>query len=140
MRTVETFTVADTMAGVRAAIAEFERFGRSHGVPRAAAWRVQLAIDEILSNIVRHASPRGPAPIAMTFSLEDGVVAVEIVDSAEAFNPLLEPAPDTTSPLDERQPGGLGISLVRRLMDETLYERRDDRNHFVMRCLPHADC
>ena len=56
------------------------------------------------------------------------------------FNPLLAPRPDTTSALLDRQPGGLGLLLVRRLMDETLYERRNDRNHLLLKCGPdHAD-
>jgi serine/threonine-protein kinase RsbW len=66
-------------------------------------------------------------------------VAIEIVDQAEAFNPLLAPPPDTSSPLDERKPGGLGIALVRQLMDDTRYERRNDRNYFTMRWRPDAD-
>ena len=133
-----TLSVPATAAGVREAILAFERFGRTHQVPPGARWRVPLALDEILSNIVRHGAPAGPG-IDMTFSVAAGMVAVEIVDAAPAFNPLLAPPPDTNSPLPERQPGGLGIALVRRLMDETSYERRGGRNHFVMRCGAHAD-
>jgi serine/threonine-protein kinase RsbW len=149
---VVTLSVPATAAGVRQAILAFERFGRAHQVSAGAGWRVQLALDEILSNIVRHGAPAGPATapaapviapaapvIAMTFSFDAGMVAVEIVDAAAPFNPLLAPPPDTVSPLAQRQPGGLGIALVRRLMDETSYERRDGHNYFVMRCGAHAD-
>ena len=139
MRSVETFSVPVTMAGVREAILAFERFGRAHGVSEGAAWRVPLALDEILSNIVRHPVSAGQAPIDVTFSVEDDVVAVEIVDATGPFNPLLAPPPETTGPLEQRRPGGLGIALVRQLMDETLYERRDNRNHFVMRYGAHGD-
>jgi serine/threonine-protein kinase RsbW len=139
MQTTQTVTVPTTLAGVREAIAAFERFGRSNGVARGAGWRMQLALDEILSNVVRHAQPGEGTTLDMIFSLDEGMVGVEIVDKAGAFNPLLAPAPDTSSSLQDRQPGGLGIALVRRLMDETLYVRRDDRNHFVMRCGRHAD-
>lgn len=127
------------MAGVRQAIDAFERFGRAHAVPAETGWRVQLALDEILSNIVRHGDEGAAAGVDMTFSLDDGVIAVEIVDGTAPFNPLLAPAPDTSSALQDRRPGGLGLALVRRLMDEALYERRDNLNHFVMRCGPHAD-
>ena len=135
---VVTLSVPGTPAGVREAILAFERFGRATGVPAGTGWRVQLAIDEILSNIVRHGAP-GTANVDMTFSLDEGIVAVEIVDATAPFNPLLAPAPDTSRPLADREPGGLGIALVRKLMDETLYERRDNHNYFVMRCGPHAD-
>jgi serine/threonine-protein kinase RsbW len=133
-----TLSVPATLAGVREAILAFERFGHAHQVSRETGWRIQVALDEILSNIVRHGAPAAAA-IEMTFSLEAGRVSVEIVDSTAAFNPLLAPPPDTVSPLESREPGGLGIALVRRLMDETLYERRNDHNHFIMRCGPHGD-
>jgi serine/threonine-protein kinase RsbW len=135
---VVRLSVPATPAGVREAILAFEHFGRSRRVSSGTGWRVQLALDEILSNIVRHGTPSSPA-IEMTFSFNAGTISVEIVDATGPFNPLRAPAPDTVSPLEAREPGGLGLSLVRRLMDETLYERRDDRNHFVMRCGPHAD-
>jgi serine/threonine-protein kinase RsbW len=138
MRAVETLSVPGTQPGVLQAIQAFEHFGRDHCVPRDAAWRFLLALDEILSNIIRHGAP-GPA-IGLTFSIEGEAIAVEVVDRAAAFNPLQVPPPDTTAPLEARQPGGLGIALVRRLMDETCYERRNDENHFLMRWRPHADC
>ncbi len=139
MRAVEELSVPGTLAGVRQAVDAFEQFGRSRELPPRDAWRVLLALDEILSNIVRHGLAGSRAPIDVTFSFADGRVVVEIVDSAEAFNPLLAPAPDTSSPLDQRQPGGLGIALVQQLMDEIEYERRDERNHFVMTWRPDAD-
>ncbi|HYT68920.1 MAG TPA: ATP-binding protein [Vicinamibacterales bacterium] len=137
MHATESLSVPATVPGVRQAIVAFERFGRSHKVPAGSEWRVLLALDEILSNIVRHTSEEHA--IDMTFSVDGDIVGVEIVDSTAAFNPLLAPPPDTTSPLAERRPGGLGIALVRKLMDETYYERRNNRNHFVMRCRPRAD-
>jgi len=141
MEPVETLSVPGTPPGVRQAIDAFERFGRRSRRPGAARRRVQLALDEILSNIVLHGIyPAMANPtIDVTFSFEGGVVGVEVEDTAAAFNPLLVPPPDTTSPLAIRPEGGLGIALVRYLMDEASYERRNDRNHFVMRCRAHGD-
>jgi serine/threonine-protein kinase RsbW len=139
MRAVETLSVPGNTAGVRQAIQAFERFADVHHVPAESAWRLKLVLDEILSNIVRHGSGAGPADIEITFSLGEGFVTVEILDAMEPFNPLLVPPPDTQAPLEAREPGGLGIALVRKLMDETVYERRGDRNHFLARCGLHAD-
>ena len=140
MPVVETLSVPVTITGVRQAIEAFERFGRAHGVSRGTEWRVMLALDEILSNIVLHgASADGQGGIDVTFTLDAESVAVEIVDASGAFNPLLAGPPDTTSALQDRKPGGLGIALVRQLMDETSYERRDNRNHLLLRCGAHAD-
>lgn len=134
-----TLSVPATASGVSEAILAFDRFGRSQAVADGTAWRVRVAIDEILSNIIRHGRQPATVAIEMTFSFDADVVAVEIRDSAAAFNPLLAPAPDTSSPLAERQPGGLGILLARTLMDEARYERRDNRNYFLMKCGRHAD-
>ena len=139
MRTVETLSVPGTLLGVLQAVEAFERFGRAHDLSTGAAWRLPLALDEILSNIVRHGLAGRPAAIDLTFSIDGEDVVVEIVDAADAFNPLLAPPPDTSSPLADRQPGGQGIALVRRLMDATQYERRNGRNHFLMRCRADAD-
>ena len=139
MRAVESLSVPGTQPGVRQAVEAFEQFGRTHALAPEAAWRFPLALDEILSNIVRHGLRGRRGAIDLTFSVEDECVAVEITDTAEAFNPLLAAAPDTSSPLDQRQPGGLGITLVRQLMDDTQYDRRNERNHFVMRWRRHAD-
>jgi serine/threonine-protein kinase RsbW len=139
MNAVETVSVPGTPLGVRQAMQAFDRFSQSHQLPRGTQWRVLLALDEILSNVVRHARMRDGQAIQLSLSIAGEVVNVEIVDPGAAFNPLLAPPPDTTSPLEQRQPGGQGIGLVRQLMDETSYERRGNHNHFVIRCGPHAD-
>jgi anti-sigma regulatory factor (Ser/Thr protein kinase) len=141
MEPVERLSVPGTPPGVRQAIDAFERFGQRVQMPRPARWRIQLALDEILSNIALHGVCPGAADpaIDVMFSFKEGVVDVEIVDTAGEFNPLLAPPPDTASPLAVRPEGGLGIALVRHLVDEASYERRGHRNHFVMRCRAHGD-
>ena len=137
MTVQESVSVPGTVPGIRQAIAAFERFGGRHCLSARVRWRVAVGIDEILSNIVRYGGVQ--AAVILTFSLEqDGTVSVELVDDATPFNPLLAPPPDRTSPLERRPAGTLGIALVRMLMDDTAYERRDGRNHFVMRCRAHA--
>jgi anti-sigma regulatory factor (Ser/Thr protein kinase) len=59
-------------------------------------------------------------------------VEVTVADDGPAFNPLLQPEPDTTLPLASRQPGGLGITLIKSLMDDVRYERTD-RNILTVR-------
>ena len=91
-----------------------------------------IALDEILSNVVRHAVQDETVLIEMILVRDGDQVHVEVVDDARPFNPLLVPPPDTTSPLETREPGGLGIALVRSLTDDVRYERRGDRNRLTM--------
>ena len=54
-------------------------------------------------------------------------------DDARAFNPLTAPEADVTTPLDEKTAGGLGIHLMRKLMDEIEYHRMEDGNLLIMK-------
>jgi len=126
---VATVSVPGTTSGVGRAAAAFDEFCRRQSVPADARWRFQVALDEILSNIVRHGFRGRDGTIALTFAHDGRIVSVEVVDAAPAFDPRQAPAPDTTSPLEARRPGGLGIKFAQDLLDELSYERRGDENH-----------
>lgn len=132
MRALETVSVPGTTDGVHRAAQAFEQFCTAQALPSQARWRFLVALDEILSNIVRHGLKERDGAIVVTFSVDSGVLAAEIVDAAGPFNPLLVPAPDLAASLEDRSPGGLGIALVGKLMDQVRYERRDDRNHLIL--------
>ena len=130
--TAESVSVPGTTAGVGRAAAAFDEFCRDRGVPAEARWRFQVALDEVLSNIVRHGYKDAAGTIALTFAHDGRAVSVEVVDSAPAFDPRHAPAPDTTLPIEARRPGGLGIVLAEELLDEMAYERRDEHNHLKL--------
>lgn len=132
MPTVETLSVPATPGGVPEVVAAFGRFARAQDLPRESAWPFLVALDEVLSNIVRHGAPGPAATIDVRFSSGGGLIEIEVVDGGPPFDPLLAPPAETSSPLEQRRPGGLGISLARQLMDTTRYERRGDSNHFFM--------
>ena len=126
-------SVPATDAGIRAALDTLEGLWAAAGVSRAVSWPVDVSLDEVLANVVRHGlAGRGEeARVVLEIDFEPGdpprcVVRVE--DDGPAFDPLQAAAPDTSLGLDERPIGGLGIELVRRLMDEVHYERSGGRN------------
>lgn len=131
----QTCRIAGTREGVAQALAGFDAFARQAGLAESARWRFQVALDEILSNVVRHGRPAdAPAPaVVVRFAVEDDDLRVEVSDTAPPFNPLTAPAPDTAAPLEAREPGGLGIALVVALMDDVQYERRGNENHVIMK-------
>jgi serine/threonine-protein kinase RsbW len=128
----QTLAVEGTPAGVRKAVDALQAWSDRERLSDAARRRLLTALDEILSNVVRHGLGNRPGVIEVTVSHKGAVLQAEVADPAPPFNPLLAPPPDTSSPLEERQPGGLGIALVRALTDELAYERRDDRNRLTM--------
>lgn len=129
---LDTSVVAATPEGVRQAIDAFARFSEIHAVPDDLRRRFQLALDEVLSNVVRHGRPGDVGEIRLAFRCEPGTLTAEVEDMAEPFNPLDQPRPDTGLPLEQRRPGGLGIALVRSLIDDVRYERTEGRNRLTM--------
>jgi anti-sigma regulatory factor (Ser/Thr protein kinase) len=98
-------------------------------VPKDARWRFQVVLDEILSNIVRHGYKGQEGAIGLTFSHDARTITVQVVDAAPPFDPSQAPAPDTTSPLETRRLGGLGVRFAESLLDGLSYERRGEENH-----------
>jgi serine/threonine-protein kinase RsbW len=109
-------------------------FGCWHDVPEDAIFVINLSLDEVVTNIVTHSpkSPPGAREILIRLSTEGGEVSAEVEDDGGEFNPLKLPVPDIGASLHDRSPGGLGIHLVRSLMDRVNYRRIGRRNHFTM--------
>lgn len=93
------------------------------GLDDRAAWQVQLAVDEAVTNIIQHGyDERTRGTIDLTWRVVGDDLEVVLRDHGRQFDPSEVPAPDITSPLEERQAGGLGIFLMNQLMDSVRFE------------------
>jgi len=109
-------------------------FGRQHRLPDKVMHDLNLALEEILTNIISYGYiDSREHEIRVSLSARPGEVRAEVEDDGQPFNPLEAPEPDITKPLEERTIGGLGIHLVRKLMDALEYKRRADRNILTIR-------
>lgn len=95
------------------------------GAPMGAVAKVMVVVDEVYSNIVNYS---GATSSAVEFSFVEGVMRIAFRDNGAAFNPLAADDPDVTLGADERSTGGLGIFMVRKMMDEVAYERQGEEN------------
>jgi serine/threonine-protein kinase RsbW len=141
MADAETVTVPATTAGIQTALDALDAFSHRVHAPDPVRRRMLTALDEVLSNVVRHGTVGPGSSIVVTATPGVGDVSVDVADASAPFDPLSLPPPDTTSTLEARRAGGLGIALVRALADQVRYERRDDRNHLTMiwRTTPDGD-
>ena len=111
-----------------------DEFARRHQIEAQTLRNMDLALDEILTNIISYGYDEGGEHrIVIRLALEQGKWTVEVEDDGRPFNPLTAPAPDTKQLLEERPIGGLGIHLVRKNIDELDYRRQQDRNILIMR-------
>lgn len=100
------------------------------GFERPTIRKVELASEEALVNIIRHAYKQRSGHIEIQVTIyPKNRVEIAIRDQGPPFNPLEEERRiDPAIPLEERQEGGLGILLIRKYMDEVLYRREKDLN------------
>lgn len=89
---------------------------------------IQLAVDEAITNIIKHGYAGKPGTIVLTVSVGGGTVRIEIRDRAPPFDPLTIKEPDLTADLADRVVGGMGIFLIRKVMDAVSYEYVDGEN------------
>ena len=100
-----------------------------------ARMQINLAIDELFSNIANYAyNPEtGPATVRVEVTKEPLEVLITFIDEGVAYDPLAKDDPDITLSAEERKIGGLGIFLVKKNMDEVSYEYKNGRNVLSIR-------
>ncbi len=114
---------------------ELERCAECWGIPEGSVFQVQIALDEIVSNAIRHRGDNADPVIDVYFRWSGGALEVEVMDDGPAFNPLDVAPPEFQDTLESSTIGGLGIFMARELMDSISYCRQDGRNCLKMRKL-----
>jgi len=90
---------------------------------------VRLAVEEAVSNTIRHGyEDRRAHRIRIRAAMKDGELRLEIEDDARAFNPLEALLPELDLPVEQKPIGGLGITLIRAVMDRVEYRRSRGKN------------
>jgi serine/threonine-protein kinase RsbW len=108
-------------------------FWSSALLPPAQAYPFELALEEVFINVVMHGTPAGNTPsVEVSLALAHDDLTLTIEDDGPQFDPLSLPPPNVAASLSERPIGGLGLFLVRQLMDVVSYDRVAGRNRLRM--------
>jgi serine/threonine-protein kinase RsbW len=101
---------------------------REQGFDRKKIGRIELALEEALVNICNYAYPEEPGDVEVNCQEDDSRFIIEIIDSGNPFDMTSLPAPDLPSSIEERKIGGLGILLIKKMVDEARYRREGNFN------------
>jgi anti-sigma regulatory factor (Ser/Thr protein kinase) len=111
---------------IREFVGEIARAG---GFTEKAVYNIQLATDEAASNVIEHAYEGvSDGTLEISCGMFEDAIKIIIVDHGMPFDPSEIPMPDLKADLSERKIGGLGIFLMRKLMDEVHYESSPNKN------------
>ena len=110
-----------------------KEFGRQEEWDARLAFRVQLVIEEMVINVMNYGHEDGSHEIEITMDSEPHLLTIEITDDGKPFDPLEDaPEPDLVGSIEDRRVGGLGVYLVRTMMDDMSYRREQGKNHLVL--------
>lgn len=105
---------------------------RSGGFSDKDVYNIQLATDEAASNIIEHAYERvSDGTLELSCGMKDDLITIILIDHGESFDPSEIPLPDLKADLSNRKIGGLGIFLMRKLMDEVHYEANSPKGNVL---------
>jgi sigma-B regulation protein RsbU (phosphoserine phosphatase) len=121
--------IANKLDELPVAMAAMEEFAAGARLGRAPRHAMEVALDELLNNIISYGyRDAAEHRIQVELSADSDRLTIVISDDAVPFNPFERPPPDLNQSIEEREPGGFGIHIVRRLMDECAYRRCGERN------------
>lgn len=95
--------------------------------------RITVCVEEMFVNVAHYAYGGKEGTVEMTFDNEGRKMSITLVDDGVEFDPLAKDDPDITLTAEKRGIGGLGIFMVKKSMDEVIYERKNNKNYFTMK-------
>jgi len=127
-------TLRNNLSEIERLASTVMQFGRENNFSDKVIFDLNLALEEVVNNIISYGyQDKNEHQINIHMELEGAELELRVEDDGIPFNPLEVPEPDINKPIEERQPGGLGLFFVRNLTDKLEYRRVKDKNIFIMR-------
>ena len=129
-----SFALKNDIAELQTLGRQIESVGRALNLSKRCLFEINLALDELFTNIISYGFTDGHEHrIEVSLSAENEVLSVIIADDGVAFNPTERPAPARPDTVDDCRVGGLGIYLIKNLMDEICYRREGEKNILTLK-------
>jgi len=127
-------TLRNDAAALPAAQAGVDRLLGDHEISDSTASTVRLVLEELLTNIIKYAYPQGGThEIELSLDVSSEEVQLSLRDDGREFDPTSQVEPELPSTLDEAEPGGRGLVLVRAFSKAIDYSREQGRNRIKVR-------
>ncbi len=111
-----------------------EEISASWGLPPQISMSVNLALEEAFTNIVNYAyNDKERHEITFDFLMQNNMLHIAIRDDGRPYDPTGRDEPDIALPAEDRPIGGLGIFLIKKIMDEVKYERNGETNQLFLK-------
>jgi serine/threonine-protein kinase RsbW len=112
--------------------ARLEAAMHTHGFSADDILDTQLAVEEAITNVILHGYKGTDGEISISCSISRNLVEIQVTDAAPQFDPLSIPEPDRDADVKNRKIGGLGVYLIRQVMDEISYRFENGKNILVL--------
>jgi serine/threonine-protein kinase RsbW len=135
-----TYRIYNDKSELDSLLDQIQILEKKWSLPRKTSAEINLVLDELITNIIKHSDCDQKQPIDITLTKIDLKLTIQIVDCGSPFDPTLCKLPDTSLPLEKRKCGGLGVLLIRQFSDCWDYTRSEDRNILTLQKILPKEC
>ena len=129
-----SFELKNNLSELDALEEKIHGFSGQLGLTEKSNCKINLVLEELFTNIVSYGfSDQSEHQIQFTITHDNGRLTIQIEDDGIPFNPMDVSDPDLECTLEEREIGGLGIHLIKNLMDDVLYQRCEEKNILILK-------
>jgi len=129
---LNSFKIQSTMEEYQKAIEFIEDHLVATNMNQQNRLKVLIACEELIVNIINYAYEKGNGDLEIEFEEKEDWVKITICDNGKAFNPLQKADAEVETSIEEREVGGLGILMLKKLIDQIEYSYQDGQNRITM--------
>ena len=128
------FKLKSKMSELNSLCQHLEDCGTAMELPQKCLFEINLGLDELFTNIISYGfEDESEHQIKFSLVKDDETLVVQVEDDGKPFNPLEAASPSVSEDLDEVEIGGLGIHLIKKMMDDIVYQRIEGKNRLVLK-------